>query len=59
MKSDPRFSWLTLRIGWKLLNVPKRPNKLFFPRKKNPLLFLTLDPQILPPGLSPQGSEIK
>jgi hypothetical protein len=39
MKSDPRFSWPTLPLGWKLLNVLKRPNKLFFPRtKKTPFV---------------------
>jgi hypothetical protein len=59
MKSEPRFPWLSLILGWKIINMPKRPNKLFFPRTKNPLLFLTLDPQILPPCHSPQGPEIK
>jgi hypothetical protein len=58
MKSDPRFSWPTLQLGWKLLNMLKRPNKLFFPITKNPLLFLSLDPLILTPCHSPQGPKL-
>jgi hypothetical protein len=47
MESEPRSSWLALKLGWKLLNVPKKNNILFSPRKKIPLLFLTLKPPIL------------
>jgi hypothetical protein len=53
MKYDPKFSSPALKLGWKLLNMLKRPNKLFFPRTKNPLLFLTLDPLIPTPHVTP------
>jgi hypothetical protein len=34
MKSMPKSSWLTPRLGWKLLNMPRKHNKLFFPNQK-------------------------
>jgi hypothetical protein len=47
MKLEPTFYWLAPRLGWKLLNIPRKHNKLYLPKTKNPLLFLTLNAPIM------------
>jgi hypothetical protein len=47
MKFVPKFSWLALRHGQKLLNAPRKHNKFSPPKIENPPLFLSLDPPIL------------
>jgi hypothetical protein len=46
MKFVPMFSWHAPIIGWKLLNEPRKPNKLSPPRPTNPPFLLTLNPPI-------------
>jgi len=48
MKLEPRFSWISLKLGLKILNIPKKQKKLYFPRTRNPLFFLSLEPPIFP-----------
>jgi hypothetical protein len=54
MKSKPISSWLALRLGWNLLNMPNKHNMMYFPRTANHHFFLSLDLPMLPllPSLS-------
>jgi hypothetical protein len=44
----PMFSWHTPRLGWKLLNEPRKHNRLSPPRSTNHPFLLTLNPPIPP-----------
>jgi hypothetical protein len=49
MKFVPMFSWHAPRLGWKLLNEPRKPNRLSPPRPTNPHVLLSRNPPISPP----------
>jgi hypothetical protein len=48
MRFVPTSSWLTPRVGWKLLKELRKHNKLSLLKPKNPLLFPTLNLSLPP-----------
>jgi hypothetical protein len=42
----PMSSWLTLKVGWKILKEIRKHNKLSLLKPKNPPSFLSLNPSL-------------
>jgi hypothetical protein len=43
MRFGPMSSWLSLRVGWRLLKEIKKHNRLYLLKTKNPPLSLSLN----------------